>query len=627
MSFTKLSQSGSSLAASTMLNTQAFSLVPTGTLADPLQASMMQTQKASQSSSPSPGHGDTIATATNLGILTGNYSTTGAIDVSGDVDFFRFHLNSFSHLNIALTGLTADADMQLLNSAGNVIATSTNGSNISDSINRASLADGDYYVKIYQYSNSLTNYKLSLSTASVSNLVAAESNIGTLSGTRVFSNWVGSTDTSDIYSFSLGNTRSLNMTLSGLGNDADIRLIRDANGNGIIDSIDILQNSARISTNAEWISTTLAAGNYFVQVAQYSGDTSYNFTISTGDWYSSNLTDAGVIGQARTFGQDGTFSRTDMMSIMRETRDGSTIDGAEVTDLRCMVSSLGYMMSDSVRVLSNKVVNSDPANSRSGIGNLFAGSSATQMDSLINKWFLGGDRPAAAAGTTYRYVNGTLFQNGISTADISQGALGDCYLMATLGAYANDRPSVIQNMFTDNNDGTFTVRFFNQGVTDYVTVDRFLPTASNGNAVYAGWNGGSYTESNNELWVALAEKAYAQVNQSGWIGRDNSNSYAGLEAGWMAPVMRQITGNNAASQSVNSITQSQLINLVNSTTTPITAGFVQGAGFGVVNGHAYTVTSYNAATGQFHLNNPWGTSHADVTWAQLRSLNAQIEWG
>jgi Calpain family cysteine protease/Bacterial pre-peptidase C-terminal domain len=625
MSFAQLFQPSLPLTPSLELRTQAISFGPQGTLTDPLQTSTTQLSQAFHASSiPAPGHGDTLATATNLGTISSTYSTTGAIDSPSDVDFFRFRLSSASSLNIALTGLSTDADMQLLNSSGSVIASSTNGSGLSDSINYATLAAGDYYVKIYPYTDSLTNYNLSFSTTATSNLIAAESNIGLVNGTRVFSNWVGNSDTSDIYSFSLNSTRTLNMTLSGLSTDVDIRLIRDVNGNGLIDSNDFVQGSSRDGLSAEWLNPTLGAGNYFVQVYQYRGESNYNLTISTGDWYSNNLTDAGVIGQARTFGQDGSLSRVDMMSILRETRDDRTISATEMTDLRRIVSSLGHMMPDSVRVLSNKIVNSDPANARSGIGNLFAGSSDTQMDRLINKWFLGGDRPAATG--TYRYTSGSLFQNGISVADINQGGLGDCYLLATLGAYASDRPSAIQNMFTDNGDGTFTVRLFNRGVADYVTVDRYLPTSANGNAIYAGWNGGSYSESNNELWVALAEKAYAQINQSGWIGQDNTNSYAGIEGGWMAPVMHQITGTSAASQSVNSMTQVQLVNLVNSNV-PITAGFVSGAGFGVVNEHAYTITSYNAATGRFHLNNPWGNTHADVTWAQLRSLSAQIEWG
>jgi hypothetical protein len=93
----------------------------------------------------------------------------------------------------------------------------------------------------------------------------------------------------------------------------------------------------------------------------------------------------------------------------------------------------------------------------------------------------------------------------------------------------------------------------------------------------------------------------------------------------MNAVISQVTGLAATSQSISSMTQTQLINLVNSNQI-LTAGFVYGAGYGVVNGHAYTITSYNASNGTFHLRNPWATSHADVTWSQLLSLSAIVQW-
>ena len=145
-------------------------------------------------------------------------------------------------------------------------------------------------------------------------------------------------------------------------------------------------------------------------------------------------------------------------------------------------------------------------------------------------------------------------------------------------------------------------------------------------SVYAGWGGGSISSTSNELWVALAEKAYAQLAESGWSRSSNSNnSYAAIEGGWMDVVIRQVTGLNATSQSVNNMTQTQLINLVNSNQI-LTAGFVYGAGYGVYDSHAYTITAYNATNQTFHLRNPWGTSHADVTWSQLLSLSAIIQW-
>jgi hypothetical protein len=195
-----------------------------------------------------------------------------------------------------------------------------------------------------------------------------------------------------------------------------------------------------------------------------------------------------------------------------------------------------------------------------------------------------------------------------------------------LASIAQEKPDYIQNMFTDNGDNTFTVRFYNSGVADYVTVDRYLATNSSGYAVYAGWGGGLSTSTSNELWVALAEKAYAQLAESGWSRSSNStNSYSAIEGGWMDRVIRQVTGLAATSQSVTSMTQTQLINLVNSNQI-LTAGFVYGDGFGVVDGHAYTITAYNATNGTFYLRNPWGFAHADVTFDQLVSLRAIIEW-
>jgi len=261
------------------------------------------------------------------------------------------------------------------------------------------------------------------------------------------------------------------------------------------------------------------------------------------------------------------------------------------------------------------------------LGNLFASSSDTQMENLIGKWFLGTDRPVINSGT-YSYVNGSLFQNGLSADDVYQGGLGTCYYLATLAAIAQEKPDYIQNMFTDNGDNTFTVRFYNNGVADYVTVDRYLPTHSSGNAVYAGWGGGSYTSTSNELWVALVEKAYAQLAESGWSRSSTStNSYADISGGWMSSVISQVAGLGTSSSEAVNMTQTQLINLVNSNQV-LTVGFVDAADntLGVVNGHAYTITAYNATNGTFHLRNPWGSSHADVTWSQLVSLRGIMVW-
>ena len=368
----------------------------------------------------------------------------------------------------------------------------------------------------------------------------------------------------------------------------------------------------------------------------------------TTDWFAINLKDGQLINLTRNLAGDGNLSRNDMIAIFRDAKDGAVIDVNEVTDLRTIVNNATrFTIQDHVRVLSDYVVNGNPANqwwtggqtSRTALGNLYAGSSDAQMEKLIGKWFLGTDRPnplsdgdsANQNGTntsnkTYRAVSGSLFQNGISPEDINQGSVGDCYYVATLASIAQEKPSYIQNMFIDNGDNTYTVRFFNNGVANYVTVDNYLPTDANGYLVYAN-PGSYYNNSNNELWVALAEKAYAQLAESGWSRPgDVSNDYRSIEGGWMDYVIKQVTGLDATFKWISSnMTKTQLISLVNSSQI-LTAGFVYGEGYGVYNGHAYTISSYNATTDKFRLRNPWGSEHADVTWNQLLSLKAAIIW-
>ncbi|MFN7202248.1 MAG: CARDB domain-containing protein [Aphanizomenon sp.] len=428
-----------------------------------------------------------------------------------------------------------------------------------------------------------------------------------------------------------------------------------------LDDVNVLTSGSSSTESASFnLSQTLAAGNYYLFAKADSGSTitesdetnnvyyqAITVVVSDNtDWFSINLRDAQLITLTRSLATDGNLSRNDMIALFRDAKDSAVIDANELTDLRTIVSNATlFTMQDYVRVLSDYVVNGNTANqwwtgggtTRTSLGNLYAGSSDIQMEKLVGKWFLGTDRPdlrtegdianqgsGSYTGTkTYRAVSGSLFQNGISADDVKQGAVGDCYYVATLSSIAMEKPNYIQNMFIDNGDNTYTVRFFNNGVANYVTVDNYLPTNSSGSLIYAS-SGQSYNNSNNELWVALAEKAYAQLAESGWSRPSNvNNGYGSIEGGWMDYVIKQITGLNSTFNSILNMNETQLINLVNSNQI-LTAGFVNGGGYGVYNSHAYTITAYNSTTGKFNLRNPWATSHADVTWAELTTLKAYI---
>jgi hypothetical protein len=586
--------------------------------------------------------GDTLGTARNWGTLNGTFQASQSVGDTDLADIYKISIGA-GNLNASLTGMTADADLRLIRDINNngsidygeILSSSTRGGSQDETINFAGLEAGDYYLQVSRYTGN-TSYKLKASNTAPNNLLGVETDAGLLNGTKIYSGTISNSNTSDVYRFSVENTnywfgsipKNMNISLSGLTSDTDIRLVQDINNNGIVDSSDVLKGSYRGSTQAELITQVLSTGSYFLQVNQYSGTSNYHLGISTGDWFGDNLGDSEILGEARYAYNNGYgINREEMIALLRDAKDYGTIDATELTDLRKIVANAaGLGMPGYVSVLANKVVNSDPANDRSGIGNLFAGVGEGRMESLIGKWFLGSDRPTATG--TYRYASGSLFQGGVSFRDVDQGAVGDCYFLASLGAVARQSPSEIQNMFIDNGDGTFTVRLFNNGTADYVTVDRYLPTYDWGNFVYANDSSGmAYNNVNNELWVALAEKAYAQANESGWLGQETAaNSYASISGGWPFHAMKQITNRNTTH---SGMTSNFLGIRLSDDVDEMWSAFASGkmvvlntngspAG-GIIGDHSYTLTGYNYVTGRYKLYNPWGGAGAEIelTHAQI----------
>jgi hypothetical protein len=358
----------------------------------------------------------------------------------------------------------------------------------------------------------------------------------------------------------------------------------------------------------------------------------------------SPIKDTDLSSLVTTYFADGSINREDMMAILRSTVKDGTVSATEFGDLQYIVTNAStYNIPEHVRNLAGDVVNGNVANKTfqgKSLGNLAIGSTALQMNSLVDKWFLGADLPQLTSSTyAYQIASGTLFDSNPSYLDQKQGALGDCYLIATLGSIAYVNPDAIKNMFIDNNDGTFTVRFFGgkygmfmnsdgtlsdgfaagtSGVADYITVDRRLPTYNAGSFIYSNL-GASVRSPANRLWIALAEKAYAQWNETGMSGRNGTNTYAAIEGGWMATVAAQVLGRNSTTYMFGNTPKQTLINALNSGRSVTLGTKSSGMGGGLVGGHAYMVRSYNASNDTFNLFNPWGVSHpSPLTYTQLQ---------
>lgn len=85
----------------------------------------------------------------------------------------------------------------------------------------------------------------------------------------------------DIYRFDLTSASDLNLTLTGLGADADVVLVQDLNGNGAIEVTDFVDRSEEPGSLPESIAVSaLPGGTYYVVVYQHQGNTLYTLNIS-----------------------------------------------------------------------------------------------------------------------------------------------------------------------------------------------------------------------------------------------------------------------------------------------------------------------------------------------------------
>lgn len=235
----------------------------------------------------------------DLGVVSEPLSFRGYVSESDPTDVFAFSLDSTQNLNLALTKISTgdDADINLYrdvdgnglldSSIDSFITRSIRSSNLDEAINLQGQS-GNYLAEVVRYapgSVGSVRYNFSLSatpngpTTSPSNLLPTEVNVGDLSNNaQTFYDWVGNMDTADVYRFSLSFATygyNFSLDLTGLSNDADVRLIQDLNNNGIVDGGEELTRSQLGSNASESIHQVLYQGNYFVQVYQYSGDTSY----------------------------------------------------------------------------------------------------------------------------------------------------------------------------------------------------------------------------------------------------------------------------------------------------------------------------------------------------------------
>ncbi|HEX8914264.1 MAG TPA: PPC domain-containing protein [Humisphaera sp.] len=114
------------------------------------------------------------------------------------------------------------------------------------------------------------------------NTLPTATDLGTVFGEVTKTDSVSSSDTLDHYKVKLAATGKLWAKLRNLTADADLRLIKDSNNNGVAEASEVIGTSLNGGTTNETIfKSSLAAGTYFIQVKRVAGTPSYKLLVKT----------------------------------------------------------------------------------------------------------------------------------------------------------------------------------------------------------------------------------------------------------------------------------------------------------------------------------------------------------
>lgn len=196
------------------------------------------------------------------------------------------------------------------------------------------------------------------------------------------------------------------------------------------------------------------------------------------------------------------------------------------------------------------------------------------------------------------FIAGKTDGKAIHPNDVSQGQVGDCYLIASLASFADQNPEVIRQIIVANPDGTFTVTLYvrdehGQLVPREVVVD---PRNHSGNHVNFGDN-------NREAWPLLIEQAYAQL----YGGYDQIG-----QGGFPGTALEALTGKESTTLQASDLSMDQLAKYDQDNYAITIASLSDGSNNDLyrdgtlVTGHAYYISDVNPEAGTVTIRNPWG---------------------
>ncbi len=250
--------------------------------------------------------GNSTPAARNIGTLTATPQVFSDWIAPVDTDdYYKFTLSTLSTLDLKLFGLTAQANLRLLDSAGNQLFTTTGNQKNYGELNQT-LAAGTYYADVQYFGGENSgNYQFSASATAVpdiaGNSLATAHVIGTLPTTitsgglgldpggpvTMFTDWVGAADPNDYYKFTLATEATVHI----LQFEGEMLPFGDAiQGDGVdqpTSAITLLRSDGS-TVQTQFGSTSsdaspvydLAAGDYYIDVSVHSNDTPYKLWVN-----------------------------------------------------------------------------------------------------------------------------------------------------------------------------------------------------------------------------------------------------------------------------------------------------------------------------------------------------------
>lgn len=217
-----------------------------------------------------------------------------------------------------------------------------------------------------------------------------------------------------------------------------------------------------------------------------------------------------------------------------------------------------------------------------------------------------------------------VYKDGIHPSDIAQGALGDCWFLASLAALA-EYPEMIKQRFVTkeyNECGIYEIQCYKNGQDTKVIVDDYFPcNFRTGRPCYSKAKGG-------ELWPLLLEKAWAKLH----------GSYQQIEAGIPMHALMDLCGGlgkvvlfRREQEAIQSGKLWEQLKFWDSQRYLMVAGspghdnmtkdVAKRPTGGIVPGHAYTVKGCKQFknVSLVNLRNPWGEFEWEGDWSDESS--------